>query len=69
MDSGQWRTVRRRLYMTLPWAGGLAAAYGLVSEQEAALWVGLVGAAIGPAHGMLSAVNTPGPDGDADMEP
>lgn len=48
--------VRGRIYVVLTWVGPLLATYGLMGEQEAALWVGLAGAVLGNA---LAAVNTP----------
>lgn len=67
MNSEQWAKVRKRAYMSLPWAGAIMVAYGLTSESTAALWVGLAGAIIGPIQGHVAAahVDTAPSDDDA----
>lgn len=62
MDSATFARVRKRIYLTLPWIGALMVAYGITSEGTAALWVGLLGAAVGPAHGALAAAHVPKPE-------
>lgn len=62
MSKAQLAKLRKRVYLTLPWAGAIMVAYGVTSESTAALWVGLVGALIGPVHGTLAAANVPKPD-------
>lgn len=59
MSKAQLAKIRKRVYLTLPWAGALMVAYGVTSEATAALWVGLAGAIIGPIHGTLAAANVP----------
>lgn len=61
MSKEQLAKLRKRVYLTLPWAGALMVAYGVTSESTAALWVGLAGAIIGPVHGTLAAANVPKP--------
>lgn len=57
-----WWTLQRRgwLYRVTAAAGGVAAAYGQLSGQELALWLGLVATVLGTG---VAAANTPtGPD-------
>ena len=51
--------VRKYIYTLLTPVAALAMFYGLVSEQEAALWIGLIGTALSVGYGGLAAVNTP----------
>lgn len=51
--------VRKYIYMLLTPAAGIAVYYGLVNDHEAAMWVGLIGAALMVGEGGLAAVNTP----------
>ena len=57
MNGEQWAKVRKRAYLSLPWAGALMVAYGLTAESTAALWVGLAGAIIGPIQGHVAAAH------------
>lgn len=41
------RARRKRIYRTLPFASALLVFYGILSDQEAALWVALLGQALG----------------------
>jgi hypothetical protein len=54
---------RKRLYVALPYAAALAAAYGLVAENKVALWVGFLGVILGPIQGHVAAAHVP-PDDD-----
>ncbi|MBB3039802.1 phage holin [Hoyosella altamirensis] len=48
--------IRGRIYSGITFALPLLAMYGILEEQEVALWVGLAGALLGTG---LAAVNTP----------
>lgn len=46
---------RKRLYRSLPFAGALMVAYGVIDNSTVSLWVGLAGALIGPISGEVAA--------------
>lgn len=50
---------RNLLYKILAAVAPLLAAYGVVSDQEAALWLTLAGALLGAGGNALAAVHTP----------
>lgn len=54
---------RKRLYLSIPYAAGLLAAYGVVADSKVSLWVGLAGVLLGPIQGHVAAANVP-PDDD-----
>lgn len=56
-------SVRRQFYPIALAVSALAVAYGLVSEEQAALWVALVAAFLGNG---LATANRPDPHGNVD---
>lgn len=59
---------RKRLYLSIPYAAALLAAYGVVADSKVSLWVGLAGVVLGPIQGHVAAANVP-PDDDGDGTP
>jgi hypothetical protein len=59
---------RRRLYLSIPYAAALLAAYGILEDSKVSLWVGLAGVVLGPIQGHVAAANVP-PDNDGDGKP
>lgn len=53
---------RRRLYLALLAAGPLLSFYGLMSQEEFALWAGFAGTILGAGGNGLAAANTPAED-------
>ena len=58
-----WLTpaVRRRIYLALSALLPLAAVYGLIDQEQAALWVTLAAAILGTGGTIMAAANTPKP--------
>lgn len=54
--------VRRYVYSLLTPVAALAVFYGLMSEAEVSLWIGLGGVVLLGSEGALAAVNTPAED-------
>lgn len=50
---------RKRLYRMLPLIGSLMVVYGVLDQGKAALIIGLIGAAIGPIQGEITASQVP----------
>lgn len=50
---------RRRVYISLAAAGPILAFYGLMTQEEFALWLGFGGTVLGATGNGLAAVNTP----------
>lgn len=55
---------RKRLYVAIPYAAALLAAYGVIAESKISLWVGLAGVVLGPLQGHVAAAHVPPDDGD-----
>lgn len=55
-------TLRKRIYLWLTPVAALVVFYGLMSEQEVALWVGLGGAVLLSGEPYLAAANVPKED-------
>lgn len=53
------QNVRRYIYSLGTPAGAILVFYGIMSEQEIALWLSLLGAALLVGEGTLAAANTP----------
>lgn len=58
-----WLTphVRRRIYLALSALLPLAAVYGLIDQEQTALWLTLAAAVLGTGGSIMAAVNTPKP--------
>lgn len=54
ITSDQWLAVRGRIYAVLGVVGPLLAFYGVASEAEVALWVGVISAALGNGLGAVT---------------
>lgn len=53
---------RKRLYLGLAAAGPLLAFYGVMAQEEFALWLGFAGTVLGAGGNGLAAANTPPAD-------
>lgn len=52
-------TRRKRIYLILVAAGPLLSFYGLMAQDEYALWLGFAGTVLGAGGNGLAAANTP----------
>lgn len=50
---------RRRVYISAAAAGPILAFYGLMTQEEFALWLGFAGTVLGATGNGLAAANTP----------
>lgn len=64
-----WLTpaVRRRIYLALSALLPLAAVYGLIDQEQTALWLTLAAAVLGTGGTIMAAANTPKPPNPADV--
>ena len=53
--------VRRRIYLALSALLPLAAVYGLIDQEQTALWLTLAAAVLGTGGTIMAAANTPKP--------